>query len=325
MEKNLVIDSQGRTFKSLRMSITSACDLACTYCVPSSKREPCHMGELTADQFFDSAKLLYETIGIEKVRLTGGEPLLSKKLITLLPKLNQLPFKEISLTTNGQKLAEYAEFLKNNGIQRINVSLDTLDDIKFREITRGGVIQNTLKGIEKALQTGLKIKIKTIPIRGFNDDEIVTILDFCLTRGIELRYIELMKMGHLSQEIEFKKQFIPMDELLEKIGEKYEITRKPLELGSTAERFIVNGNGSFGIIANGSSPFCTHCNRLRLSANGFIHGCISSTEKFSMADLLDLPEEEAKEKLIVLLNQALSSKQAYSFYGSELNMKSLGG
>ncbi|MBU3915489.1 radical SAM protein, partial [bacterium] len=261
----------------------------------------------------------------EKIRLTGGEPLISAKLNDVLPALSVLDYKDISLTTNGQLLENKIRFLKECGIKRLNISLDTLDPSRFYQITRGGLLQTTLNGINKALENDIRVKINMVPIIGMNEDDIVPLLDYCLERNMELRYIELMQMGHLSERKEFVKKFIPIEKIFSKIREKYSFEPAHAPQDSTANRFKIKNKGFFGAIANDSSPFCKNCNRLRFSSTGEIHGCLSSTEKFSIRELLTLPEETAKEKLKPILAAALATKQSNSFDGSSLLMKTVGG
>ena len=318
-------DYQGRRFQSLRLSLTAACNLACSYCVPTGMRLSATNREMSSDEMIKSVRLLCRQLGIQKVRLTGGEPLISAKLDRVLPELNQLGLDDISLTTNGQLLEKKAAFLKDNGINRINVSLDTLDEKKFRTLTRGGELQKTLAGIEAAIKVGLKIKVNMIPILNSNDDEVVRVLEYCLERGIELRYIELMRMGHLAKHEKFVEEFVSLNRLLEMIGAKYVVQEIGLNMGSTSRRYQVEGGGTFGVIANESAPFCGSCNRLRLTAEGDIYGCLSSSQKFPIRHLIDMPPEQAEDKLSTLLTAALATKQNVSFFGSTTQMMTVGG
>lgn len=321
----MISDFKGRRFKSLRVSLTSACNLACTYCVPEKGMLRIHKNELSADKMYKAIELLTQDLGLEKIRLTGGEPLISKKLYELLPKLNRLPLKELCITTNGQILAENIDFLKENGISRINVSLDTLKADRYEAITRGGTLQKTLNGIEAALDRGFQVKINMIPINGCNEDEVVTLLDYCLERGIELRYIELMRMGHLADPKIFDKKLFAMPDILKMIGNKYQFQAHEAAQNSTALRFKVEDKGFFGVIANDSCPFCSNCDRLRLSSEGDIYGCLGSTEKYSIVPFLELSENECRADLHKILRAALATKRKTSFSGAVTNMKSVGG
>ena len=216
----MVKDCYNRTFRSLRVSITGDCNLACTYCDPSNRCEPKHKKELSAADIIKVVNWLVDILNIEKIRLTGGEPLITPKLDQILPSIKNLSNKDLSLTTNGQFLKQKAEYLNNNGIKRLNISLDTLDAVKFRSITGGGNLQRTLDGIDEALSQGMKLKVNMVPVRQLNDDEIVSMLDYCLEKNIELRYIELMQMGHLQSREKYLAKLITMHQIFEKIRER---------------------------------------------------------------------------------------------------------
>ena len=211
------------------------------------------------------------------------------------------------------------------GLRRINISLDTLDPVRFRQIARGGDLGTVLAGIEAALAAGLRVKINMVPLRTANAQQILPLLDFCLTRGIELRFIELMRMGHLAHGNEFARDYIGMPEILDLIGSRYEFARTDAPFDSTSIRFDIPGRGVFGVIANETEPFCSSCTRLRLSSEGWLYGCLSNANKHFIADLLDLPEPLALAGLQGVLSRALADKQDYAFSGGEMVMKLIGG
>ncbi len=321
----MIVDALGRRFRNLRVSLTAACNYACTYCVPNGKRLQAAEYELEGDELAYAVELLVDAAGIEKLRITGGEPLLSPKFDGLLPKLMALPLNDVSITTNGQLIRRKAEVLLGSGLKRINVSLDTLDPVRFSQIARGGDLETVLDGIELLRAGGLKLKINMVPMRTSNADQIMPMLDFCLERGIELRFIELMNMGHLRRGNQYRQDFFGMDEILETIGERYEFTRTDAPYDSTAVRYEIPDGGVFGIIANESEPFCTSCTRLRLSSNGFIYGCLSNTACHDIKPILDLPRHQAIARLQGLLVNALADKQDVSFKGEVTVMKFIGG
>ena len=325
MERDMVRDQHNRTFKSLRVSITGDCNLACTYCDPSHRCEPEHNNELSAEKIVQLVKWLVDVAGIKKVRLTGGEPLITPKIEYILPEMNRLAIEDLGITTNGQLLSEKVDFLKQNGIKRLNISLDTLDPQRYLSITGGGDIQRTLAGIEEALSSKVKVKVNMVPVKGLNDTEILRMLDYCLERGIELRYIELMQMGHLKKREKYENKLITMHQIFDSIQQKYKFEQIPTACDSTAKRYHIKEMGDFGIIANDSAPFCRHCNRLRLSSEGFLYGCLSSSKKFDIKPLLHLNPEDAKSKLHSILNTAILTKQDFAFNGSSVLMRSVGG
>ena len=321
----MIVDAQGRRFRNLRISLTAACNYACTYCVPNGRRLQAAVAELDADEMRDAVELLIAAAGIEKLRITGGEPLLSPKFDELLPAVMALPLKDVSVTTNGQLLPQKAELIVEAGLRRINVSLDTLDEDAFRNIARGGDLDTVLQGVRRMLDAGLRVKINMVPMRRRNADQILPMLDYCFERGIELRFIELMRMGHLRNGNQFVQEFFGMDEILALIGERYEYARTDAPWDSTAVRFEVPGKGVFGVIANESEPFCSTCTRLRLSSNGWLYGCLSNARRHDMRPTLGLPRPQALARLRQLLTRALGDKQSLGFRGEVTVMKFIGG
>ncbi len=322
----MIVDRQGRRFRNLRISLTAACNYACTYCVPDGKRLVAAQDELSAEALVRGVAYLIEAAGIEQLRITGGEPLISPKLEALLQGVSTLGLRDISLTTNGQLLAKKLPVLLNAGIRRLNVSLDTLDATAFRRIARGGDLATVLDGLEQARAAGIKIKLNMVPLRGQNIDQVLPLLDYCLERGFELRFIELMRMGHLARDgNSFQQQFISMPALLELIGERYEYQQADAALDATALRYEIPGHGHFGVIANESVPFCRTCSRLRLSSTGWLHGCLSSSNRHYVGDLLEKPRHQALPALQGLLMKALGDKQEVAFSGGVTVMKIIGG
>lgn len=322
----MIVDRQGRRFRNLRVSLTAACNYACTYCVPDGKRLVAAQDELPADSLVRGVAYLMEAAGIERLRVTGGEPLVSPKLDAFLQGFSRLGLQDIAITTNGQLLSKKLPLLLDCGIRRLNVSLDTLDADAFRRIARGGDLATVLKGLDEARAAGLKIKLNMVPLRGQNLDQVVPLLDYCLEHGFELRFIELMRMGHLAHDPNaFHQQFVSLQELLERIGERHPYIQANAPVDATAIRYEVPGQGFFGVIANESVPFCRTCSRLRLSSTGWLHGCLSSSNHHYVGDLLDKPRHQALPALQRLLVRALADKQEVAFSGGVTIMKIIGG
>jgi cyclic pyranopterin phosphate synthase len=322
----MIVDRQGRRFRNLRISLTAACNYACTYCVPDGKRLVAAQDELSAEAMVRGVAYLIEAAGIERLRITGGEPLVSPKLEHFLRGVSRLGLQDIGLTSNGQLLSRKLPLLLECGLKRINVSLDTLDPVAFKRIARGGDLPTVLQGLAEARAAGLKIKINMVPLRGQNHEQVLPMLDYCLENGFELRFIELMRMGHLAREgASFQQQFYGMPELLEKVAERHEFVRAPAPLDATALRYEIPGRGFFGVIANESVPFCRTCSRLRLSSTGWLHGCLSSSNRHYVGDLLDKPRHQALPALQRLLVRALADKQEVAFAGGVTVMKIIGG
>lgn len=322
----MIVDRQGRRFRNLRVSLTAACNYACTYCVADGKRLVAAQDELSAASLARGVAYLIEAAGIERLRITGGEPLVSPRLEGFLAAVARLDLDDVSLTTNGQLLARKLPQLQAAGIRRLNISLDTLDPQAFRRIARGGDLASVLAGMEQASALGMQIKVNMVPMRGQNLDQVLPLLDYCLARGFELRFIELMRMGHLARDHNaFLQQFVGLDQLLALIADRHAIAKVDAPPGATALRYQIPGKGHFGVIANESEPFCRSCSRLRLSSTGWLHGCLSSGNRHYIADLLEKPRHQALPALQRLLVKALADKQELAFSGDVMVMKVIGG
>lgn len=320
------VDSHGRRFRNLRISLTAACNYACTYCVPNGKRLVAAQHELSAEDMVRGVRYLIEAAGINQLRITGGEPLISPKLDYFLKGVSRLGLQDISLTSNGQLLSSKLPLLLDSGIRRLNISLDSLNPESFRTMARGGDLSTVLRGLKDAKDAGMRIKLNMVPVRGQNLDQVLPLLDYCLENGFELRFIELMRMGHLSADgSQFHRQFVGLKELLEIIAQRFEYAQASAAVDATALRYHVSGGGFFGVIANESVPFCRTCSRLRLSSTGWLHGCLSSSNKHYIGNLLGIPIETAMPELQQLLGRALRDKQDVAFTGGALIMKSIGG
>jgi len=321
----MIVDALGRRFRNLRVSLTAACNYACTYCVPNGKRLQAATHELEADELVRAVRLLMDAGGIERLRITGGEPLLTPKFDAFLPAVMQLGLNDVSVTTNGQLVLRKLRTIVDSGLERINVSLDTLDPDRFRHIARSGDLDTVLEGLAALKQAGLRIKINMVPMRTGNADQVLPMLDYCLENGFELRFIELMQMGHLKSSQDFQRDFLGMSDILDAIGSRYEFSRTDAPYDSTAVRYEIPGAGHFGIIANESEPFCSACTRLRLSSNGRLYGCLSNARSHDMKPVLALPEHQALAQLQSVLVRALGDKQRASFTGEVTVMKFIGG
>ena len=324
-KQHLIVDRLGRRFRNLRLSLTAACNYACTYCVPDGKRLQAAAYELSGEEIVRATSLLIDTAGIDKVRITGGEPLLSPKFPATLKGIMDLGLSDVSLTTNAQLLPRYAQAIIDSGMRRINVSLDTLDRERFRDIARSGDLNTVLHGIELMQAGGLAVKINMVPMKHVNDDQILPLLEYSLERNIELRFIELMNMGHLQASPSYAREFFSMEEILDSISSRYTFSRTDAPFDSTAVRYAIASKGVFGVIANESEPFCRNCTRLRLSSNGALYGCLSSARSSNIRDLLTLPDDQAKAELHEVLLGALADKQSENFQGEVTVMKFIGG
>lgn len=268
-------DSFGREINYLRISLTDRCNLRCKYCMPDVGVEKfSHEEILTLEEVYEIAKTFVE-LGINKIRLTGGEPLTRLNIVDLVSKISKLDgLKDLAMTTNGILLKNFAEPLKDAGLNRINISLDTLDPKKYEEITRGGKLSDVFEGIKEAKRVGLTpIKINTILMGGFNDDEIENLVRLTEEEEIDLRFIELMPIG---EAINWSKEkFLSNDIILERVKELEPVPRE--DKSSPAVYYkLPNGKGRVGIINPISCKFCKDCNRVRLTAQGQLKLCLHS-------------------------------------------------
>ena len=318
--RNCMIDSQGRNINKLRISLTEVCNMACTYCVTSLSDHKRMADELKAEEMLVLVEMLKKYAGIEKVRLTGGEPLLYRNLIKIISGIREMGITSIGVTTNGQLLAKKAKALAESGVIGVNLSLDTLDPEKFRRMGRTGRLHKTLDGIEASLKYGLKVKVNMVVMKGENDDEIIKMLEYGVLHGIEIRFLELMSMGPLHKNVDTK--LVSMENIIKKISSKYGVKLVSAEADSTSIRYSVPG-GNFGIIPNNSAPFCSSCSRLRLTSNGHLIGCLSNPKSISVRDLLD--DNRPAEELKKLVKKSISYKQDVAFTGSSLVMSRIGG
>jgi len=294
--------------------------MACSYCVTDIHDHQEISNKLSVEELLTLIRMLYEHVGIKKIRITGGEPLLYPHLTQLISGIRDIGISNIGMTSNGQVLSKKVKKLMNAGLQHINLSLDSLDAANFKRLGRFGKLHKTLEGVEAALSEGLKVKINTVIVRGTNDHEIVNLLDYAVSRDIEIRYLELMRMGPLYQNGEFKG--VSMAEMLQKIGEHYSYSAVDAEADSTSLRYWIPG-GFFGIIPNESAPFCGSCSRLRLTSDGQLVGCLSNPAEVSLRPLLTHPDPESL--VLPLVERSVSYKQNKAFSGSSLGMSRVGG
>ena len=281
-----LIDPFARAISYLRVSVTDRCDFRCTYCMTE------HMtflpkAELLTLEELDRLCSTFVGLGVEKLRITGGEPLVRKGIMTFFQgmarHLETGALKELTLTTNGSQLRKYAADLAAVGVKRINVSLDTLDDQKFAEITRWGRLAQVLDGIAAAQEAGLKIKINTVALKGFNEDELFTLADWCARQGFDLTFIEVMPMGDMG-EAQRVDQYWPLKDLRAQLASRYTLTDLPDRTGGPARYVRLNETGQrIGLITPLTHNFCESCNRVRLTCTGELYMCLGQED---MADLL---------------------------------------
>ncbi|MBO2449926.1 GTP 3',8-cyclase MoaA [Actinomadura barringtoniae] len=284
----MLVDTFGRTATDLRVSLTDRCNLRCSYCMPPEGLDWLPKPELlTDDEVIRLVGLGVRELGITEVRYTGGEPLLRRGLPAIVARTAELePRPEISLTTNGIGLDRLAAPLAEAGLDRVNVSLDTLDRETFKRLAHRDRLDDVLKGLAAAKDAGLgPIKINAVLMRGINDHEAVPLLRYCLEHGYRLRFIEQMPLD--AQHGWTRENMISADEILALLGEEFDLAPdEPEARGSApAENFFVNGGPeTVGVIGSVTRPFCGACDRVRLTADGQIRNCLFATEESNLRD-----------------------------------------
>ncbi len=278
-------DSFGREINYLRISVTDLCNLRCRYCMPQEgiPKLP-HENVLSVEEIETLAKA-FVNLGINKIRLTGGEPLVRRGILDIVERIGKLEgVKDFAITTNGVLLKNLAQELKNRGLKRVNISLDTLKEEKYKYITRIGNIKDVLEGIEVAKKVGLTpIKINTVLVRGFNDDEIEDLARLTEREEIDVRFIELMPIGEALKNESIK--YISNQIVLEKLPELIPLEKK--DPSSPAVYYkLPNAKGRIGLINPISCKFCKYCNRVRLTAQGKMKLCLHSDEEVDLKEAL---------------------------------------
>ena len=261
-------DQFNRTINYIRISVTDRCDFRCIYCM-AEKMEFLPKTELLSLEEIDRIASIFISLGVEKIRITGGEPLVRKNIDSLFSSLSKNKgLKELTLTTNASQLKKKALMLKSSGVKRINISLDSLDPLTFKKMTRTGVLEDVLKGIEHAVEVGFeKIKLNTVLMKGINDHELFELIDYAIKHGLDISFIEEMPLG--STDFERKVTAVSNNDVLEKIKDKYSVKSISLSTGGPAKYWQVEGsNTRVGLISPHSHNFCEDCNRVRISCKG---------------------------------------------------------
>ena len=302
-------DSFGRCIESLRISVTDRCDLRCIYCIPEDIEWLPRAQLLTLDEIARLARLAV-SVGVKKIRLTGGEPLMRRDLPHLFEMLSAIPgLGDLALTTNGTQLARFAAPLARAGLRRVNVSLDTLDRATFEKMARRDALGRVLEGIEAAVAAGLRpIRINNVPIRGLNDHEVVAFAALARERGFEVRFIEFMPLEHgrrWGTDV-----MVPGKELRERIAANWPIEPDPdLDPHSPSRDWLFSDGapGRVGFIDSVTQPFCSACNRIRLTADGKLRTCLFSVREHDLRDLLRSGADD--EAVLERIRAVVSTKE----------------
>ncbi len=299
---SLIKDKYNRIIDYMRISITDRCNLRCIYCMPSEGIKPIkHKDVINYEEIIRIVRIA-AGLGVRKIRITGGEPLIRKNLAYLVSSINSIKgIEDISLTTNGVLLKEYAESLASAGLRRVNVSLDSLRSERYREITRGGDINSVWKGIHEAEKAGLlPIKINMVPIRGFNDDEIEDFARLTLKTAYNVRFIEFMPIG--AKEIWNHEKYISTEEIKERVSKIAPLVPVRIRKTGPARYFrFEDAPGVVGFISPITHHFCNSCNRLRLTSDGKLRSCLFSETEIDLKSAMRCgASDEELERLLKL-------------------------
>ena len=303
-----MIDPFGRHIHYLRVSVTDRCDFRCVYCMSE------HMSflpkrELLSLEEIDRLCAAFIRKGVKRIRVTGGEPLVRRDVMSLIEKLGARlgagGLDELTLTTNGSQLARFAEPLLRAGMRRVNVSLDTRDPVRFRDITRWGDLDKVLSGIDAALEAGLKLKINMVALRGINDDEIPRMMEWAHGRGMDLTLIETMPMGDV--EGGRVEHYMPLSLVRAKLTQHYSLEQIPYRTGGPARYVrVAETGGRLGFITPLTHNFCESCNRVRLTCTGMLYMCLGQNDD---ADLrAALRASDSDDRLEAAIDEAIARK-----------------
>lgn len=297
-----LVDPFARAISYLRVSVTDRCDFRCTYCM-SEHMTFLPKADLLSLEELDRLCSTFVRLGVQKLRITGGEPLVRKGILTFFKAMSRHldsgALKELTLTTNGSQLTRFADELAAVGVRRINVSLDTLDPDKFAQITRWGRLPQVLDGISAAKAAGLRVKINAVALKGFNEDELFSLLDWCAGEGHDLTFIEVMPMGEDMTENRLD-QYWPLKDLRARLAERFTLTDLAERSGGPARYVRIEETGQkVGFITPLTHNFCESCNRVRLTCTGELYMCLGQEDMADLrAPLRASPEDAPLEQAI---------------------------
>ncbi len=293
-----LVDQFQRRISYLRLSVTDRCDLRCAYCMPERQTFLPRKEVLSLDELHQLA-LGFIARGVSKIRLTGGEPLVRRDMIELVRALGRQigqGLEELTLTTNGTRLAEFADDLAAAGVRRVNVSLDTLDRAKFAALTRRDSLPQVLEGLMAARAAGLQVKINTVALKGVNADELPDLIAWAHGQRFDLTLIEVMPLGEV--EADRFDQYLPLDTVRSALEARFTLTPSPHRSGGPARYFdVAETGGRLGLITPLTNNFCEGCNRVRVSATGQLYACLGGTEQVDLRAALRSEDPEAQLEL----------------------------
>ena len=309
-----LIDSFGREITYLRLSVTDRCDLRCTYCMAENMTFLPRKDLLSLEELATLCESFIKR-GIKKIRITGGEPLVRRDLMSFMHKLSKHRISgkldEITLTTNGTLLSRYAKELKLCGVERINISLDTLDPIVFTKLTRRNALDAVLKGIDTALEAGIKVKINTVALKGVNDREIPSLIEWAHSKSMDITLIEVMPLGDIDEDR--VDQYIPLNAIRDNLEQRFTLNNVPLRTGGPARYAKIKETGGIlGMITPLTNNFCASCNRVRVTCTGQIYTCLGHGHKLDLRAAIR--GENSDAELERLLGVAMREKPEKHFF-----------
>ncbi len=316
LKKRELIDPFNRKISYVRVSVTDRCDFRCSYCMPEKMQFLPKKDVLSLEELNQIAAA-FISLGVEKIRVTGGEPLVRKEILNFFEKtgtyLETGHLKELTITTNGSQLERYAEQLFEFGVRRVNVSLDTLDAEKFKVLTRFGRLQNVIKGIMKAKEVGLKIKINFVALKKINETELFDMLNWCDRNGLDLTFIEVMPLGNFKAEHRLSHYWSLMD-LQNDIKSRFTLKAIDESSGGPAKYFRVQETGQkIGFITPLSHNFCGTCNRVRITCTGELHMCLGQKNKTDLREIVRSYPGDIEAIKIQIEKAILQKPQSHSF------------
>ena len=294
-----MIDGFGRRITYVRLSVTDRCDLRCRYCMAERMQFLPKREILTLEEMVELSDILIGR-GVRKIRLTGGEPLVRKGVMELVRQLGRRlgsGLDELVLTTNGTRLQQFAGELYDAGVRRINVSLDSRRPERFGHITRGGNLNQVLRGIDAALAAGLAVKINMVALAGINEDEIEDMLRWCAAMAIDLTLIETMPLGEVEEDR--TRHYLPLDVVKRRLEERFTMVPSAMRTGGPARYFeVAELRSCLGLITPLTNNFCEGCNRIRIAATGTVYGCLGHNQKVELRDALRSGGAAAVDELL---------------------------
>jgi cyclic pyranopterin phosphate synthase len=302
-------DKFGRQITDLRISVTDRCNFRCIYCRSADPENYQQHDKILSWRELERLGKVFYSLGIRKVRITGGEPLVRPGVEDFIARMSEAGFPDLSMTTNGHLLSERCDLLIAAGLKRINISLDSLHAAKFEKITRTKTFSSVMAGIDSAQRSSLgPAKINAVLVRGFNDDEVESFAEFARQRGVIMRFIEFMPLDadrHWSREL-----MVPAAEIYRRIHARWPLVEIPHEPSETARkyRFADGAPGEIGLIAPVTQPFCGNCSRIRLTADGKLRTCLFSKDDHDLRDMLR--EDASDDDLSIYIRSVINEKEA---------------